>query len=255
MVSYISKVRCVVRENDNMNALKPLSLLLCMAIMTATSLHATADGPDHLRVIGVSPESVLNMRSTPSNDGTVIHSIPADADGLLSFGCVGGLSPTDWQTASEADRAAARKTRWCLVGYDTHIGWSAGWFLGEGSGPDTAITGKKLDTLTGSEWVLRDLVTTPAKADAWIRFDKDGTALGSSGCNRFSGSVDTARGNLSFGPLAMTRRACPPAENETETAFMAALANTARTAASDRVLALFDQDNVLLATLTRREVD
>jgi heat shock protein HslJ len=52
---------------------------------------------------------------------------------------------------------------------------------------------------------------------------------GFSGCNRFTGSYMLRRGELTFGPLATTRRACPsPAEN-LESAYLGALAHIAKT--------------------------
>ena len=238
-----------------MSTAKFLAVSCCLALVAATQLHATAGGPDHLMVTGVAEGDVLNMRMAPSTDATVIEGIPADTDGLLSFGCIGGLSLSEWQTASETERAASLKARWCLVAYDGVIGWSAGWFLNEGSFQDTTDAATRLNELAGSAWRLRETAGDPAQAEAWIQFDLDGRAFGSSGCNRFTGSYETMPERLSFGPLAMTRRACPGPESDTEAAFMLALGRTYRIAATNRVLSLFDEENVLLATLTRRPAD
>lgn len=238
-----------------MSVARSFILSVCAAFMTATGAHATADGPDHLRVTGISGGSVLNMRSAPSADATVINRIPADTNGVVSFGCIGGISQADWAAATDAERAASQQTRWCLVGYDRAIGWSAGWFLSEGNDPDTLNAGDRLRGLAGSEWLLRDFAGNPAKAEAWVQFDQDGTAFGDSGCNRFTGSYEATPDQLSFGPLAMTRRACPGPETDTETAFMAALGKTQRIAATELLMSLFDEDDTLLATLTRRDGD
>jgi hypothetical protein len=61
--------------------------------------------------------------------------IPPNGDGIRNLGCEGGLSFTEWQAASEADRAAAARSRWCRVSFDGIEGWSAGRFLAEGSAP------------------------------------------------------------------------------------------------------------------------
>ncbi len=234
---------------------RSLSVSACVVLTSATLAKATADGPDHLRVSGITEESVLNMRSAPSTDAPVVGRIPAGTDGLLSFGCVGGLSQSEWQTATDDERAAAQKSRWCLVGHDRTIAWSAGWFLSEGSEPDMISIGNRLINLAGSEWLLRDLAGEPAQAEAWIRFEQDGAALGNSGCNRFNGSYEAPPDRLSFGPIAMTRRACPGPESDTEFAFMGALDKTRRIAATHLLLSLFDEENALLATLTRRDAD
>ena len=232
-----------------------MGALACTLTVIAGAASATADGPDFLRVTGVGQGNILNMRTQPSVDGALVGRIPAGTDGVISFGCVGGVSAEDWQSATEAEREIARETRWCLVGYDRVIGWSAGWFLSEGRGPDTFNGGDKLTDLAGSEWLLRDFAGDPAQAEAWVQFTSDGTAFGDSGCNRFTGSYTATPGGLALGPLAMTKRACPGPQSETETAFMIALGQTQRVAATHLVLSLFDADNRLLATLTRRDVD
>lgn len=237
------------------NLLRSLSVSACVVLTTATLAKATADGPDHLRVSGIAKESVLNMRSAPSTDAPVVGRTPSGTDGLLSFGCVGVLSQSEWQTATNDERAAAKKSRWCLVGHNRTIAWSAGWFLSEGSEPDTMNAGDRLTDLAGSEWLLRDLAGEPAQAEAWIRFEQDGTALGNSGCNRFNGSYEAPPDRLSFGPIAMTRRACLGPESDTEFAFMRALEKTHSIAATHLVLSLFDEENALLATLTRRDAE
>ncbi|MDL2344574.1 META domain-containing protein [Deinococcus sp. MIMF12] len=43
---------------------------------------------------------------------------------------------------------------------------------------------------------------------------------GSAGCNRLTGSVQAQAGRVTFGPLATTRRACAPAVNAQESAFL-----------------------------------
>jgi uncharacterized protein YraI len=108
-------------------------VLVCFA---SAPVFATADGSDFYRVVDVTPNNVLNMRASPDTSGTVIGAIPSDADGIANFGCIGGLTLTEYETANAAERAAARKTRWCKVGYDRIIGWAAGWFLAEGGSED-----------------------------------------------------------------------------------------------------------------------
>ncbi|WP_051363509.1 META domain-containing protein [Deinococcus murrayi] len=55
-----------------------------------------------------------------------------------------------------------------------------------------------------------------------------GRVSGSTGCNRLGGSVEGgAGGQVTFGPLATTRMACPPAVSAQETAFLRFLAQPA----------------------------
>ena len=140
------------------------------------------------------------------------------------------------------------------MGYDRVIGWSAGWFLVEGNGPDALRAGDRLGDLAGSEWQLRDIGGTPVQAEAWVNFTSDGTAFGNSGCNQFNGVYKIQSDEPLMGPTAMTRRACVGDAAETETAFMRALGSANRVVATHLLLALF-KDETLLATLTRRDAD
>lgn len=229
-----------------------LSLSACLLALSASFAAATADGPDYVQVTGVMTNDVLNMRSTPDAEGQILGTIPAETDGVLSFGCVGGLTLADWQDATEAERAAAERTRWCLVGYDQTIGWSAGWFLREGQAPDGTTSAERLTDLAGSDWQVREIDGTPPEAEAWIGFTEDGRAAGSSGCNRFTTGYRFDGARLAFEAVAMTRMACPPAESETEMAFMTALNASERAVGTALLLTLLDSDGKILVTLTPR---
>ena len=65
-------------------------------------------------------------------------------------------------------------------------------------------------SLTGTEWVLRDLAGTPAldAPRATLQFLEGGHVAGNGSCNRFTGSVEISGASLKFGPLASTRMAC-----------------------------------------------
>ncbi len=60
-----------------------------------------------------------------------------------------------------------------------------------------------------------------------MEFGADGRVSGSSGCNRFNGSVTVDGNALSFGPLASTRMACPGPLDAQERAFFGALERVA----------------------------
>lgn len=231
-------------------ALRALLIATC-----ATGAHATADGPDHWKVTGVEPGDVLNMRAGPTANAQKLADIPAEADGIMSFGCIGGLSFQEWEQASIAERDAGRKTRWCLVGYDRVIGWSAGWYLTEGRGPDTLNAGGRLSQLAGSEWRVRDFAGEPSSSETWIAFSSDGQAAGNGGCNRFTTRYVSTRGDLDLSPTAITRMACPEPQMNTEVAFMHALSTTHRIVATHLILTLLSEDNAVLATLERRDPD
>ena len=232
-----------------------LLILLTALLLSPALALAEADGPDFYRLAGVTANNVLNIRSGPGAEHPIIGAIPADADGIANFGCVGGLDIDQWASAAAEERAAARNHRWCRVGYDRMIGWSAGRHLVEGAGPDAFNGGGHLTSLAGSEWQIRDFAGEAVAGEAWIAFKADGMVTGYSGCNRFNGGYTESPGKINVGPLAMTRMACPPTMMEIETNFSQALEAVQSIIATHLVLALFDADDLLLATLTRRDAD
>ena len=63
---------------------------------------------------------------------------------------------------------------------------------------------------------------------------------GSGGCNSFRGSYSLDGGTFRFGPIAATRRACPPPQMQQETRFFAALEATRGVRVEDGALLLLD---------------
>ena len=229
--------------------------LLALLCSMSGGAFATADGPERYRVVDVGARSALNLRARPDTGGAVIGRIPAEADGIANFGCIGGLTLAEYEAASAAERAAARKTRWCKVGYDRSIGWAAGWHLAEGGSEDGFRGGAALAGLAGSEWLLRDFAGQAVQAEAWIAFKADGIVSGLGGCNQFNGGYTEGTGSLRFGLLAATTMACPEPQSSVETALFKALDATREIVATESLLAFFDDEGALLATLTRRDAD
>jgi len=235
-----------------------LAPLIVLALLLAPAHpRATADGPDFHRVSGLAEGEHLPLRAGPGAEHAEIARLRAGRDGLIGFGCIGGLDLASWQRADAAERAAARAARWCRIGADARIGWAQGMHLGEGSDTGSWAGGPHRQDLAGSEWGLRDLgtVPVPGASQAWIRFEADGRVTGHSGCNRFRGGFASVPGRLRLGPVAMTRMACPDPLMETERRFAAVLEAVESAAATERLLALFDADGVLRATLVRRDAD
>jgi heat shock protein HslJ len=101
------------------------------------------------------------------------------------------------------------------------------WALGDGrlDAVESRATGRlSLDTLAGSTWVLRAWdVGEPAPANPAVTLSvTSGRITGSSGCNRYTAvATDGAMpGDLSVGPVAGTRMACPAAESAVESRFL-----------------------------------
>ncbi|WP_172331954.1 YbaY family lipoprotein [Mangrovicoccus sp. HB161399] len=59
-----------------------------------------------------------------------------------------------------------------------------------------------------------------------LELGPDGRVSGSGGCNAISGQAELSGAALSFGPLATTRKLCPPAVMDQEAKFLAALGGT-----------------------------
>ncbi|HMI30754.1 MAG TPA: YbaY family lipoprotein, partial [Candidatus Limnocylindrales bacterium] len=80
-----------------------------------------------------------------------------------------------------------------------------------GGGP----RGDYQDQLTNTRWRLvrignRDVVLPERQREPWIELERrTGRVTGSGGCNRVSGSYESGRGTLQFGPLISTQMACP----------------------------------------------
>jgi heat shock protein HslJ len=86
--------------------------------------------------------------------------------------------------------------------------------------------------LQGQEWLLVSLgrdVPVPDSLEATLTFSADGVA-GHSGCNRYFGAANPGKqpGEMSLGPLAGTRMACPPTAMDFETRYLQMLAGVMR---------------------------
>ncbi|MBK0329096.1 MliC family protein [Rhodobacteraceae bacterium F11138] len=121
------------------------TLPLVLALLAPAPLVADADGPDFFGVTGVSDDDVLNIRSGPGGSHEKIGQIPFDGDGIRNLGCEGGLSFAEWAEASEAERGAASRRRWCQVRYRGVQGWVAGRYLTEGSAPPADTVAPSFD--------------------------------------------------------------------------------------------------------------
>ena len=83
------------------------------------------------------------------------------------------------------------------------------------------------DALAGTQWEILSIDgETVASDDAplVITFGHDGRVSGSTGVNRLTASYSLTHDYLTFGPLATTRRAGPPAMMEQEHRVVASLA-------------------------------
>lgn len=81
------------------------------------------------------------------------------------------------------------------------------------------------NALAGSTW--RPLAVAdedvPGSAGLFIRFEANGKLAGHGGCNAVFGRYRIDKATIAIGPLASTRKACPPAIMRREQGFVTAL--------------------------------
>ncbi len=199
------------------------AVLALSAITAATVSLAEADGPDYFSVTGVASNDVLNIRETSSARARKIGAIPPNAGGIRNLGCKNGLNFAEWEKATEEERQAAAKRRWCKIDYQGTVGWVAGRYLAEDAMLDEAIEEP------GFAWQLISVGDKNAVGDSEISFTPDGSIFGSTGCNSFNGSVLTDEEKITFQtPLTTTRMACPGDLGIQEEAFLNALSGEVR---------------------------
>jgi putative lipoprotein len=106
--------------------------------------------------------------------------------------------------------------------------------------------------LAGSQW---GIAREGGKTGRFVQFRADGVVGGFSGCNRFTGAYNQNGDELTFGPLASTRMACPPEVMEREQEFLAMLGNVRYAEVNHPTLILKDGNGKELAELVRRDAD
>ncbi|MGB3626458.1 MAG: META domain-containing protein [Henriciella sp.] len=101
-------------------------------------------------------------------------------------------------------------------------------------------TGASLEDLTSKEWMVATISGKPVQSGTKITFsfEDGGQIRGNGGCNAFNGSYDYTDGTLSFGPMAMTRKACVGPVMQQEQTFVNVLskATSVRFNGSDTLL-------------------
>jgi len=109
-------------------------------------------------------------------------------------------------------------------------------------------------SITSTRWVLEKLRGEPAGLGAGGQTPHitlqgaEPRVSGFAGCNQISGGYTLAGDQLSFGQMAMTKRACPEGM-ELEREFAKALEETKSCEVSDDVLQLRDEDGAVIAEL------
>jgi len=144
------------------------------------------------------------------------------------------------------------RPRWTLTGDTLTLTGGAGTVTmrdKQGVTPDRS--------LTGTTWLVRSLISPQAvttslaleQAHPTLSIAADGTVTGWTGCNRITGRADLADAPdaVEFGPLAVTRMACPDGLGEVEQAVLRALNGRVRTTIDADELQLKRDDGYGLA--------
>lgn len=110
------------------------SAAITFALVLPATAWAEASGPDFYRVVGVSRTDTLSIRTAPGARARKIGQVPHNARRIRSLGqCVGGLTFSQWQSASPAQRRRAKFKRWCRISWRGVRGWVNAGYLAEDS--------------------------------------------------------------------------------------------------------------------------
>jgi len=103
--------------------------------------------------------------------------------------------------------------------------------------------------LAGSEWNMGQ------NTEAFFAFKSDGRIIGHGGCNSFSGSYEQNDTRLKIGPLASTKKMCPPDIMAVENTLMEILGKTQFYDATHMTLTLNDAEGQTLMKFQRSDWD
>jgi Heat shock protein len=120
------------------------------------------------------------------------------------------------------------------------------------AGPGGA-PGSNPEPLVGTAWLAQSIGGRPASLApaSSVRFDFGQTITGNAGCNTFNGTIGYSGDQLAVGPLATTRKMCPPEIMAQESSFLQALQAAQRFAMTEWLLTLYGPSGDVAMTLTR----
>ena len=114
----------------------------------------------------------------------------------------------------------------------------------EGSGSDPGT--QDPSALEGQSWILTQMLTAGGQTqilDVGVSAEFDGTTIsGNAGCNSYHASYEASGGDISFGPIAATKKVCPEDEQSTEDRYLQLLAEIGSYEVSGRSMSMNDTD-------------
>ena len=100
--------------------------------------------------------------------------------------------------------------------------------------------------LEGESWILTQMLTAGGQTeivDVGVSASFDGTKIsGTSGCNSYNASYEATGAQISFGPIAGTKMACPGPEGSTEARYLQLLEGVGSYEVSGRSMSMNDAD-------------
>jgi len=100
--------------------------------------------------------------------------------------------------------------------------------------------------LEGQSWILTQMLSAGGQTqilDVGVSAEFDGTTIsGSAGCNSYHASYEASGGDISFGPIAATKKLCPEDEQSTEDRYLQLLAEIGSYEVSGRSMSMSNTD-------------
>jgi heat shock protein HslJ len=112
-------------------------------------------------------------------------------------------------------------------------------------GDDGGSTEQNPADLEGVSWILTQMTTVGGQTeivDVGVSAEFDGSTIsGNSGCNQYHASYEAQGSQISFGPIAGTKKLCGELENSTETRYLQLLGDVGSYRISGRSMSMNDQ--------------
>jgi heat shock protein HslJ len=100
--------------------------------------------------------------------------------------------------------------------------------------------------LEGDSWILTQMLTAGGQTEVvqtGVSAQFDGTTIsGTAGCNSYHASYEASGSDISFGPIAATKKLCPQDEQSTEDRYLQLLADVGSFQVSGRSMSMNDTE-------------
>jgi heat shock protein HslJ len=100
--------------------------------------------------------------------------------------------------------------------------------------------------LEGESWILTQMLSAGGQTqivEVGVSAEFDGSTIsGTAGCNTYNASYEASGGDISFGPIAATKKLCPEDEQSTEDRYLQLLAGIGSFEVSGRSMSMNDAD-------------